>query len=103
MKKSKDEILQMLSEKDDVELMEIVQDSLFENPAELDTIQGELNQTKENFEKLQNDYNDLKNRYKERFFTNEKEEVPNPEQPKGLHEEKILKVDNIFKEVKLWQ
>lgn len=102
MKKSKDEILQMLSEKDDVELMEIVQDSLFENPAELDSIQGELNQTKENFEKLQNDYNDLKNRYKERFFTNEKEEVPNLEQPKGLHEEKILKVDNIFKEVKLW-
>ena len=99
MKKSKDEILQMLSEKDDVELMEIVQDSLFENPENLDKVQNELSETKENFEKLQNDYNDLKNRYKERFFTNEKDEVPNPEQPIGLHEEKILKVTNIFKEV----
>lgn len=97
MKKSKEEIMQMLSDKDDVELMEIIQDSLFEKSENLDNLQNELSETKENFEKLQNDYNDLKNRYKERFITNEKDVKPT--EPLGLHEEKILKVTNIFKEV----
>lgn len=96
MKLSKEELLKKLSESDNVELMEDIQDSwIVEEP----TISEEdFNSLKSENDKLKNDYEELKTKYKERFFE-KVEPVQKPIINEGLHEEEIFKVDNIFKEV----
>lgn len=94
---SKEEILKKLSELDNLELMEDLQDSWNETNSISEETYNNLQKEKES---LQKDYDDLKTKYKERFF----EKVDNKIEPsnintEGLHEEEILKVDNIFKEV----
>lgn len=94
MKMTREELLRKLSESDNVDLMEDIKDSWVD--IEPDTT--EIDNLKAENEKLQNEYNDLKTKYKERFFTDEpikkekKEEI-------GLHEEEVFKIENIFKEV----
>lgn len=95
MKMSKEELLKKLSENDNVDLMEDIQDSWIEAPA---NYEADFNNLKEENQKLKNDYEDLKTRYKERFFENNNDNNKPPIN-EGLHEEKIFKVENIFKEV----
>lgn len=97
MKLSKEELLKKLSESDNVELMEDIQDSWIEDTPKI--TEDDFNNLKSENDKLKNDYEELKTKYKERFF----ERVVPEEKPKineGLHEEKIFRVDNIFEEVK---
>lgn len=94
MKMTKEELLKKLSESDNVDLMEDIQDSWIETPS---ISENDFNNLKAENEKLQNDYEDLKTRYKERFFDNT--QTIKPPVNEGLHEEKIFKVENIFKEV----
>lgn len=95
MKLSKEELLKKLSEVDNVELMEDIQDSWIEIP---EIKEEDYNNLKTENEILKKDYADLKERYKERFFDNNIETIKPPIN-EGLHEEKIFKVENIFKEV----
>lgn len=91
---SKEELLKKLSESDNVEIMEDIQDSWIEIP---EIKEEDFNNLKTENEILKKDYDDLRQRYKERFFENT--EPKKMETNEGLHEEKIFKVENIFKEV----
>lgn len=98
MKLTKEELLKKLSENDNVELMEDIQDSwIIEQPK---FSEEDFNSLKSENDKLKTDYEELKIKYKERFF-DKVDNSTNLESAtnEGLHEEKIYKVENIFKEV----
>lgn len=97
MKYSKEDLLKKLSESDNVELMEDIQDSWIEDTPKI--TEDDFNNLKSENDKLKNDYEELKTKYKERFFEKVVPEVK-PKINEGLHEEEIFKVDNIFEEVK---
>lgn len=98
MKLTKEELLKKLSENDNVELMEDIQDSwIIEQPK---FSEEDFNNLKSENDKLKTDYEDLKNKYKERFFDKVETKPNEPATNEGLHEEEIFRVDNIFKEVK---
>lgn len=96
MKKSKEELKQTIvdtvtDEEVQIALLEDIEDS-FDVPQETDNTA---------LEELQAKYDDLKNRYKERFLkgeeTEEKEEEKEVEEPK---EEETVEKEDIFKTIK---
>ena len=96
MKKSKEELKQTIvdtveDEEVQIALLEDIEDS-FDVPQETDNTA---------LEELQAKYDDLKNRYKERFLkgeeTEEKEEKEEIEEPK---EEETVEKEDIFKTIK---
>lgn len=96
MKKSKEELKQTIvdtvaDEEVQIALLEDIEDS-FDVPQETDNTA---------LEELQAKYDDLKNRYKERFLkgeeTEEKEEKEKIEEPK---EEETVEKEDIFKTIK---
>ena len=98
MKLSKDELKAKIDEKisdEDlkIELLEDVEDSL-------EVEDGEEKVSKEEYEKVVAERDEIKKKYKERFLgkEDEKEEDEKEEDEEGLSEEEVIDVKEIFKE-----
>jgi len=95
MKLSKEDLKKKIDEKisdDDlkIELLEDIEDS-FETESETETV------SKEDYEKVVSERDEIKKKYKERFLSNEetKEDEEKEDEETGLEEEKIVDIKEI--------
>ena len=95
MKLSKDDLKKKIDEKisdDDlkIELLEDIEDS-FETESETETV------SKEDYEKVVSERDEIKKKYKERFLSNEetKEDEEKEDEETGLEEKEVIDVKEI--------